>query len=288
MTEVRRLWPDQSGPLDDDALRDCYAYPAGRTLRVNFVSSVDGAATVDGRSGGLGGPGDKRIFDLLRAGCDALLVGANTLRTEGYDALRPDPEWRKANGLPAYPIMSILSSSLDLDPDQAVFAEAPQPPIVFTVPRAAARTAPDAVTRTAPEAATRTAPDTATRAHPAAATRAHPAADPGAAPADLGAELIAVSDLAGAVAALRQRGAANILCEGGPSLFGQLIAADLVDELCLTISPRLAGGNAGRIAHGPPTEAREMALRHVLTDGNQLFLRYAREQPLVDKAVDDH
>jgi riboflavin biosynthesis pyrimidine reductase len=244
MTAISRLWPEPSGPLDDDALRDCYAYPAGDTLRVNFVTSADGAATVDGRSGPLGGPGDRRIFDLLRAGCDALLVGANTVRTEHYDALRPDPEWRKAGGRPAYPIMSILSRSLDLDPEQLVFTDAPRPPIVFT--------------------------------------------GPGAGPARLPAEVIIIDDLVGAVTRLREKGAANILCEGGPSVFGQLIAGDLVDELCLTVAPLLAGGSAGRVAAGPPTEAREMSLRHVLTDGRQLFLRYVRKQPLVDKPVDDH
>ncbi|MEV6631167.1 pyrimidine reductase family protein [Actinoplanes sp. NPDC051470] len=241
MTPIRRLLPDPGHPLDDEALRACYAYERP-TLRMNFVSSADGAATVGGRSGPLGGPGDKRIFDLLRAGCDALLVGANTVRTEHYDALRPDPEWRTANGLTAYPLMAILSRSLNLDPDQAIFTDAPRPPIVFTA-----------------EGAGR-----------------------------FPAELVTVGDLAQVTDELNRRGAEHILCEGGPSLFGQLIAADLVDELCLTISPWLAGGEPGRIATGPPAEAREMSLRHLLTDGDQLFLRYARKQVLVDKPVDNH
>lgn len=259
MTEIRRLWPQAGGPLDDDALLECYAYPDAPTLRMNFVSSADGAATVGGRSGPLGGPGDKRIFDMLRLRCDALLVGANTVRTEKYDALRPDPRWREAHGLTPYPLMVILSHSLDLDPEQAIFADAPRPPLIL--------------------------------------------AAPGPAPGKLGevAEMVTVSDLAEVPVELRRRGATRILCEGGPSLFGQLIAADLVDELCLTVSPLLAGGSAGRIATGPPTEAREMGLRQVLTDGHQLFLRYAVRSPttahdptedkaeaIVDKSVDDY
>ncbi|WP_285683183.1 pyrimidine reductase family protein [Actinoplanes sp. NBRC 103695] len=239
MTEIRRLWPEAGGPLDDDALLECYAYPAGLardgpTLRMNFVSSADGAATVDGRSGPLGGPGDKRIFDMLRLRCDALLAGAATVREEQYDALRPDPVWREANGLPPYPLMVILSRSLDLDPDQAIFTDAPRPPLVLT----------------------------------------GPGAEPGRL-ADV-AEIVTVSNLTEGLAEVRRRGGIRILCEGGPSVFGQLIAADLVDELCLTISPLLAGGSAGRISHGPPAEAREMSLRQVLTDGGQLFLRYGR------------
>jgi riboflavin biosynthesis pyrimidine reductase len=246
MSGISRLWPDPSGPLDDDGLQDCYAYPDAPTLRLNFVSSADGAATVGGLSGPLGGPGDKRVFDLLRRGCDALLVGANTVRTEKYDALRPDPAWREAHGLTAYPLMAILTRSFDLDPEQAIFTEAPRPPVIL----------------------------------------AQPGADPGRLATV--AEIVTVSDVGAGLMELRRRGAGHILGEGGPHLFGQLIAADLVDELCLTITPLLAGGGPGRIAQGPPAEAREMRLRHVLADGVQLFLRYGREQALVDNPVDDH
>jgi riboflavin biosynthesis pyrimidine reductase len=83
-------------------------------------------------------------------------------------------------------------------------------------------------------------------------------------------------DLAAAVAHLHSRGAGQLLCEGGPGLLGSLIAADLVDELCLTVAPLLVGGGAGRIASGPPSPPREMSLRHTLTREDMLFLRYAR------------
>jgi riboflavin biosynthesis pyrimidine reductase len=83
-------------------------------------------------------------------------------------------------------------------------------------------------------------------------------------------------DLPAALAGLHARGATQVLCEGGPRLLGAMIADDLVDELCLTVSPLLAGGDAGRMAAGPPGPARPMALRHILTDQDMLFLRYAR------------
>ncbi|GID97149.1 hypothetical protein Adi01nite_65610 [Amorphoplanes digitatis] len=224
------------------------AYPRGAQplLRVNFVASLDGAVTVDGKSGGLGGPGDKLVFDSLRKVCDALVVGAGTVRTENYDGLRLDAaarDWRRARGLPEFPLMVVVSGALDLDPAQLVFADAPIRPLVVThagaPPARRAALAPVADVVTCGDAAV---------------------------------------DLAAAVAALHARGATQLLCEGGPRLFGALIAADLVDELCLTVSPRLAGGGAGRIATGPGTPPREMSLRSVLADRDMLFLRYARSR----------
>ena len=71
--------------LDDAALREAYAVPGTPWLRVNMVSSLDGAATGgDSRTGSLNNAVDKRVFDLLRATSDAVLVGAGTARAEGY------------------------------------------------------------------------------------------------------------------------------------------------------------------------------------------------------------
>ncbi len=241
---VTGIWPQVSGPLDVAALAALYPRGQGPLLRVNFVSSIDGAVTLDGLSGGLSGPGDKVIFGTLRMLCDALVVAAGTVRTEGYDALRLDADrraWRLAHGLPEFPLMVVVSRSLDLDPAQEVFADAPVRPVVVT----------------------------------------HAGADPGRRAAiERVADVVAAGDgavdLPAALAALRARGAAHLLCEGGPHLLGALTAADLVDELCLTVSPLLAGGDAGRIATGPPGPARPMALRHVLAEDDMLFLRYAR------------
>jgi riboflavin biosynthesis pyrimidine reductase len=230
--------------VHDADLVGCYPRRPEPTLRVNFIASLDGAVTVDGKSGALGGPGDKLIFDTLRMVCDALLVGAGTVRTENYDGLRLDPAaraWRRDHGLAEFPLMVVVSAALDLDPAQLAFADAPIRPLVVT--------------------------------HRGAGAARRAALAPVA-------EVVACGDteidLAAAVRLLHARGVAQILCEGGPRLFGALIAGDLVDELCLTVSPVLTGGAAGRIAAGPGGPPREMSLRGVLADGDMLFLRYAR------------
>jgi riboflavin biosynthesis pyrimidine reductase len=243
---VVAVWPTADDrPLDTEALVNHYPRHDEPSLRVNFVSSLDGAVTLDGVSGGLSGPGDKQVFDVLRMLCDALVVAAGTVRTEKYDALRLSERrrtWRKSQGLSEFPIMVVVSRSLDLDPGQEVFSDAPVRPVVLTCAAAPA----------------------GRRAAIAAV-----------------ADVVTVGeqdvDLAAGLAELRRRGAGQVLCEGGPRLFGALTAADLVDELCLTVSPLLVGGDAGRIAAGPPAPPREMSLRHILRSEDMLMLRYARK-----------
>jgi riboflavin biosynthesis pyrimidine reductase len=234
---ITRLVPAPGGPVGLDALPELYPRLDEPVLRVNFVSSLDGAATFEGRAGGLGGPTDQEILKTLRTVCDALVVGAATVRAENYDGLRLTPErraWRVAHGLSAYPLMVVVSRSLDLNLEQLVFADAPRRPVVLTFA----------------------------------------GSDPG--KLDEVADLVVVEDLAEGVRALHERGATQVLCEGGPRLFGSLVADDLVDELCLTVSPLLTAGGASRIAWAPQATRREMALRHVLADEDMLFLRYAR------------
>jgi riboflavin biosynthesis pyrimidine reductase len=248
------IWPAAGAEAD---LAELYPRAGVPTLRVNFVASIDGAVTVGGLSAGLSGPGDKKIFGHLRMICDALIVAAGTVRAENYDALRLGPRrraWRIEHGLPEFPLMVIVSRSLDLNLEQEVFSDAPIRPVVIT----------------------------------------HAGAPAGrrAAIAEV-ADVVAVGDgevdLPAALAALHERGATQLLCEGGPQLLGALTAADLVDELCLTVSPLLAGGDAGRIATGPASPPRPMSLRHILAEDDMLFLRYARRNPvLVDEVVDDH
>lgn len=241
---ITGILPPAGGPLGRDALVTLYPRNPDPTVRVNFVAALDGAATVDGKSGALGGPGDKQIFDVLRMLCDVLVVAAGTVRNENYDALRLDAEgrdWRRAHGLAEFPLMAVVSGSLDLDLDQLVFADAPVRPVVITHERA------DADRRAAVAGV-----------------------------ADVVATGDGEVDLGRALAELRGRGAGQVLCEGGPRLFGAMVAADLVDELCLTMSPLLTGGAAGRIAVGPAGPGRPMTLRHVLAEDDMLFLRYAR------------
>lgn len=214
------------------------------SVRVNFISSLDGAATVDGLSGGLGNADDKLVFDTLRLLSDVILVGAGTVRAEGYAGVgvsTADAAWRVSQGWAAQPPLAIVSARLDLDPGHPLFREAVTRPLVVTH-AGSPRVARDALAAVADVLV-------------CGETEIEP-------------RLV--------VAALAERGLRQILCEGGPSLFGALIAADCVDELCLSLSPVLAGGSAGRISHGPQA-TRDMSLIHALPAGDMLFLRYARK-----------
>ena len=237
---------DQAG-LTRAVLLERYAL-AGREvpwLRLNFVASLDGAATRDGVSGGLGTIADKMVFDTLRLLTDVILVGAGTVRAEGYGgALVSDSDrvWRREHGLAEHPPLAIVSGRLDLDPQHPSLRDAPTRPIIVT--------------------------------------HAGSSADRRAALAEVADVLVCGTDTVDArrvVAALAERGLSQILCEGGPSLVGALIEADAVDELCLTLSPVLDGGSAGRISHGGGAATpRAMRLVHALPAGDTVLLRYAR------------
>ncbi len=243
---MRMIWPSSDAPeLDDTALTSAYALRdrSRRWLRVNFVTSLDGAVAVDGYSAGLSGPSDKKIFKLLRDGCDALLVGAGTLRHEGYKALKLGPDRaakRRAAGLAEQPTLVVVSGRLDIPVE--VLAGSPVRPVV--------------------------------------ATHAASPPDRRAALAEVADVLVTgdeTVDLDVLLAALAERGLTQVLCEGGPHLFGALTAADLVDELCLTVSPVLAGPGEGRITAGTPVpDPRQLALAHVLESDGNLFLRHTR------------
>jgi riboflavin biosynthesis pyrimidine reductase len=237
---------DQSAPLTDDALGELYEIDGGAAgwLRVNFVSSLDGAVEVDGVSGALSTPEDQRVLRLLRMQCDALLIGAGTLRAERYGPMVLDEReqaWRRDRGMSEHPLLVVVSGSLNLDPLQPSFADAPIRPLVLTQETAPAK-----------------------RRDALAATTEVVTAGAG------------TVDLAVAMELLHGRGLRRILCEGGPHLLGGLTTADLVDEFCLTLSPLLAGAGAGRITAGPTSPLRRMALRHVLAAGDALLLRYYR------------
>src|SRR5262245_49892246 len=129
-----RLLAPGSPDLTDDDLADLYAIARGQPwLRVNFVTSLDGAVEIEGHSAGLGSPADKAVFGLLRMLCDALVVGAGTLRHENYRAVRLDERrraWREARGLVAYPTLVVVSHRLALDPAHPALATAPVRPVI--------------------------------------------------------------------------------------------------------------------------------------------------------------
>ena len=214
------------------------------TVRMNFVMSLDGAVTMEGRSGGLGDEHDRLAMQVLRTLADVVLVGAGTVRVEGYGGLQvdeADAAWRRAHGLASQPRVAVVSSRLDLGPEHPFFARAVERPIVVT--------------------------------HAAAPS------DRRAALAEVADVLVCgddAVDLTAMLAALAAEGLPQVLCEGGPHLFGALIEADLVGELCLSLSPKLVAGHAGRIARGAPEVERPMRLVHAIPAGDLLLLRYAR------------
>lgn len=237
---------DASPGVDREQLLAAYALPDRTTprVRMNFVMSLDGSVTLEGRSGGLGDAADRLAMGVLRTLADVVLVGAGTVRVEGYGGVRLRGEnvaWRRAHGLGDAPRLAVVSSALDLDPSLPFFAEAAERPFVIT----------------------------------------HAASDPlrRAALAEVAEVLVCGESRVepdAMVAALAGLGLPQVLCEGGPHLFGSLIEADVVDELCLSLSPLLVGGAAGRISRSAHEHARGMRLVHALPAGDLLLLRYAR------------
>ncbi|MCH2422921.1 MAG: pyrimidine reductase family protein [Acidimicrobiales bacterium] len=250
---MRRIHPEPTGDIDsaEVVLDDARPAPPGRPwVLVNMVASVDGATNVGGRSGKLGGPSDRRMFRALRGCADMILVGAGTVRAEGYRPPRTPEDTiatrRSIDGQDERPRLVVVSASLDLDPNASLFADREStdpPPIVATV-------------TTAP---------TSRRA------LLEPVA-----------EVVACGetrvDLTGLLAVLDNVGARTVLCEGGPDLNHQLVAAGLVDELCVTVSPGLTGGvggHHGSLLAGPPLSATtRLSLDRVLTEDGFLFCRY--------------
>lgn len=238
---MRSIFPD--GPSDTVDLAGIYAYPDRPWLRVNMVASADGGAWLKGLSKGLSSPGDQRVFSLLRGLADVIVAGARTVRIEGYGPARPRESWKALRmGRPAAPPIAVITRRLDLDLGGPLFTtlDHPSRTIVITC-----------------ESAPRDRREEA---------------------AKLADVVIAGDDrvdMAEAIAALHARGLTRILCEGGSRLNGQLAAAGLIDELCLTISPILIGGDAARVLNGPSCDV-PLRLAHVLEEDGFLFTRYVR------------
>jgi riboflavin biosynthesis pyrimidine reductase len=240
------IFPSAGDELDLVGLAEVYAYPRERWLRANMVTSADGAAYVDGRSTGLSGSDDKRIFGVLRVLADVVLVGAGTARVEEYrPALRRPSLASLREGRPETATIALVTRTLGLNLSSSLFTDTPPDARTIVITCAAA----DAELR----AATAKVADVIIA----------------------GEETV---DLNEAVTALGDRGLRRVICEGGPHLLGDLTAAGLLDELCLSLSPALAGPGAGRIIAGEPSAARPLALKQVLADADGfLFARYVAE-----------
>jgi len=244
--EFRQLLPGL-GTVNEYELLDSLARetvpPPDRPFTIaNFVMSVDGRATIDGQSGGLGDDGDRAIFHGLREHVDAVLVGTATLRAERYGRVLGKPERRRRRverGLGPEPLLATVTRSGEIPTDIPVFAEPEARVVIFS------SAAPDVT--------------------------------------GCGAQVEVVSldpaqlTLTTVVRHLRNlHGVRTLLCEGGPTLFGALLQEDLVDDLFVTLAPKLAGGGQGpTIASGPqlaePVPAR---IAWMLERGDSLYLRY--------------
>jgi riboflavin-specific deaminase-like protein len=249
---VRQLVPTHIADVDPvAAYADMPSAPGRPGVRVNMVASLDGATSIGGVSGPLSGPPDRVIYRLLRSLTDVVLVAAGTARTENYKpALVYDDyvDARRRRGQSDAPRIAVVSRRLDLEWDRPLFRDATEQTIVITT----------------------------TDAPPAALAAARTTCD-----------VIAVGegsvDLVAAMSALADRGVQHVLAEGGPSFNGSLAQADLIDEVCLTISPRLAGGDAARILTGPDLAAPiELELRSLLEEDGFVLARYrtVRSNPL--------
>ncbi|SPM27696.1 pyrimidine reductase family protein [Mycobacterium terramassiliense] len=236
--------------LDDGELSRLYGYPDsdGTWLRANFITSLDGGATADGSSGAMGGPGDRHIFNLLRELADVIVVGAGTVRIEGYSGAQlavAQRQERQARGQSEVPPLAVVTGSGRLEPDLAVFTRTEVPPLVLTCAAVAEET------------------------RSLIGDRCEVVDCSGDDPGKV--------DEVALLGALAARGMRHILTEGGPTLLGAFIERDLLDELCLTIAPYLVGGLARRIAAGPAQAMTRMRRAHLLTDeAGYLYGRYVK------------
>jgi riboflavin biosynthesis pyrimidine reductase len=238
---MRRLLPEP-GPLNDAGLVDAYRLPPGRSMRVNFVVSLDGAVTVDGLSKGLGSPGDLRIFRVLRALADVVLVGHGTAAAEGYRPIAADSpvgRLRASIGRPPTAPIAVVSRRASLEPDSALVTGAASPTILIT----------------------------------------SASADPSrrAALADAGVTVLVCGeddvDLPLALDRLAELGHEQVLCEGGPQLLRAALSAGVVDELDLSLAPALVGGERRLLGDALPDVVR-LELRQLLEEDGVLFGRY--------------
>jgi riboflavin biosynthesis pyrimidine reductase len=212
----------------------------------HMVAGLDGTAAVGGRVGSLSTSPDQALFRRMRQIADIVLVGAETVRREGYGPVRLSEEaqaWRRLHGLSPTPPIAIVSRSLAFDWTETVFTDAPEGARTHLVTCATAD--PDRLAVAREFATVIVAGD----------ERVEPPA---------------------AMGALAELGRRVVLCEGGPTWLGELVAADRLDELCLSISP-LMGGDPLPVAVTPPGAGlTEFDLKGAMAEDHTLFLRYER------------
>jgi riboflavin-specific deaminase-like protein len=242
---VRRLLPEVGSTTIADELAGYRPFESPHAARpfvaINFVTTLDGRATIEGRSGKIGSDADTEMLQRLRTRFDAVMIGAGTMRAERYGRIVSNQHWRAQReriGLPHDPLAVIVSGRLDLPWDAPIFTSGGGRIVIFTASEAEP-------------------PETET---PLQVIRHDDWVD-----------------IAGALRYLRrERGIRALLCEGGPGLHGELESAGLVDELFLTIAPKLSGGPAPHILEGELLEVAEVELLWLLEREGELFTRYRR------------
>jgi riboflavin biosynthesis pyrimidine reductase len=241
---MRMLLPEPVDEVDPAAVySDLPQNDLRPAVRLNMIVSVDGGTSWNGVSGALGGSADKALFSVLRSFADVILVASATMQGEQYGPAVLEPEIqdaRRQRGQRPVPTIAVVTRTCKFDWSSPFFTAATERPIVLTVSSAAE----------------------SDRARAAAVADVIVA----------GADDV---DLTSAVGELGERGANHVLAEGGPTLNGQLARAGLLDELCVTLSPLLASGDAKRIISGSTLDALEpLDLRSICEADDYLFLRY--------------
>ena len=226
--------------IEPGELANLYDYPSQLDrcwVRANMIASIDGGATVEGRSGGLAGPGDHILFKVMREAADVIVVGAGTVRAENYSGAQltvAGRQRRHDRGQAELPPIAVVTASGAIEPDSRLFTRTEVPPLIFTT--------------------TVSFTGTQDRVQGRADVVDASTSDPDAV------------DLAAVLAELSRRGLHRVLCEGGPRLLGDMVSNGLLDEIGLTISPTLVGGGAPRIVVGHTAVTTGLRAAHILTD----------------------
>jgi riboflavin-specific deaminase-like protein len=242
---MRRLLPDPAPTTVDEQLEPYRPWEEPRAERplvaMNFAATVDGRASIGGVSGPIGSSADTAMLAGLRTRFDAVMIGAGTMRAERYGRLAAGQEARARReraGLHPDPLMVIVSGRLDLPWDAPLFTAGGGRVLIFTASEAEP-------------------PQTATPL-----------------------QVVRHEGFVNMVEALRQlrqeHDVRALLCEGGPGLHGELEGGGMVDDLFLTIAPKLAGGEAPRIVEGELPAVADLELAWLLEQDGELFARYHR------------
>jgi 5-amino-6-(5-phosphoribosylamino)uracil reductase len=246
---MRVLLPEPAETTVDESLAD---YEPGDLagdgelpfIATNFVSTLDGRATIAGRATPIGSDTDLAMLFGLRSRFGAVMIGAQTMRIEPIGRLVPDADVRarrERRGLSHDPLAVLLTGSMDIPWDAPLFTNGGGRVLIFT-------------------GSDKEAPETATSLRVVRQ--------------EAGDDRVNLRD---AMKHLRQeRGVRSVLCEGGPHVLGEMVAEDLIDEVFLTIAPKLSGGSETRILEGDLPEVRDMELVWLLEEDGELFTRWRR------------